>query len=136
MQRRTESLNERALESDEHHLPAVIMAHERIVGERFWPKVRRLAGHIPFMDDLVAAYYCAMDSRTPARVRGVLLAALVYFILPTDAIPDFIAGLGFTDDATVIATALGIVSGHIKKRHKDKARAFLRKPPEHYDDED
>ena len=136
MSRQTQSLNDQTLDSEQHQLPAVIMANERIVGERFWPKVRRLAGHIPFMDDLVAAYFCAMDSRTPTRVRGVLLAALAYFILPTDAIPDFIVGLGFTDDATVIATALGIVSGHIKKRHKDKARAFLRQPPKNFDDED
>ena len=32
------------------------------------------------MDDVVAAYYCAMDPQTPTKVRGVLMAALAYFV--------------------------------------------------------
>ena len=107
------------------NLPSVIHANERIVAQKFWPKLRRVVRVIPFADDLVAAYYCATDDATPTRVRAVLIGALAYFVLPTDVIPDFIAGLGFTDDATVIATALGIVSGHIKPRHHAKARAAL-----------
>ncbi len=112
-----------------HPLPSVIHANDRIVRGGLLTKVRRVAGFIPFAEDLVAAYYCAIDSLTPIRVRGVLLAALAYFVLPIDMIPDFIAGLGFTDDATVIAAAIGIVSGHIKNRHRDQSRGFLFKVP-------
>lgn len=91
----------------------------------FWPKFRKFIGRVPFSDDLLAAYYCAFDDKTPRKVRGVLLAALAYFILPIDFVPDFIIGLGFSDDATVLMTAFGLVSQYVKPRHKDKAREAL-----------
>ena len=68
---------------------------------------------MPFSEDLVAAYYCAIDPATPARVRGILLAALAYFVLPFDAVPDILAGIGFADDMTVLAAAIAAVSAHI-----------------------
>src|SRR5262245_59834264 len=68
---------------------------ERKVRRDFWAKLKRVAGMIPFAEDLVAAYYCALDPSTPLRVRGMLLAAIAYFILPADLIPDIIAGLGY-----------------------------------------
>lgn len=95
----------------------------------FWPKLGRAVGRIPFVDDLLAAYFCAVDPATPMRVRGVLMAALAYFVLPTDLIPDLITGLGFTDDATVLATTIGIVSSYIKPSHKSAARHALDLPP-------
>lgn len=91
----------------------------------FWPKLRKFMGRVPFSDDLLAAYFCAFDPKTPRKVRGVLLAALAYFILPLDFVPDFIIGLGFTDDATVLMTGFGLVSQYVKPRHKAKAREAL-----------
>lgn len=116
------------LEAEEVFLPAVIRRNETYVRARFWWKIRRLVGRIPFAEEVVASYYCAMDPATPARAKAILLAALAYFILPTDLIPDFITGLGFTDDATVMAMAIGLVGTHIKDRHKAKARSALFKP--------
>lgn len=95
----------------------------------FWPKLKRVARHIPFVEDLLAAYFCAMDSSTPARVKGILLAAIAYFILPLDVIPDFILGLGFSDDATVLMTAIMTVRAHISEAHRKKAREALRDLP-------
>ena len=117
------------IDSEDIFLPAVMEANEELVSTRFWRKARQVAGQVPFMDDLVAAYYCALDPKTPKRVRGTLLAALAYFVVPTDMIPDVILGLGFTDDATVLATVMAVVSGHIKSEHTNKARIFLRKLP-------
>ena len=91
----------------------------------FWPKFRRFIGKVPFSDDLLAAYFCAFDEKTPRKVRGVLLAALAYFILPIDFVPDFILGLGFTDDATVLMTAFGLVSQYVKPHHHAKAKKAL-----------
>ena len=91
----------------------------------FWPKFRRFVGKLPFSDDLLAAYFCAFDTKTPRKVRGVLLAGLAYFILPIDFVPDFIIGLGFSDDATVLMTAFGLVSQYVKPHHKEKAREAL-----------
>jgi uncharacterized membrane protein YkvA (DUF1232 family) len=95
------------------------------VAEGFWPKLRRLAAHIPFAEDLVAAYYAALDPATPFRVRAVLLGAVAYFVVPVDLIPDVVVGLGYTDDAAVLATALKTLAGHIRPAHRDRARAAL-----------
>ena len=96
------------------------------VEQGFWDKVRRTLGRVPFVEEAVAAYYCALDPKTPVQVKAVLLAALAYFVVPADMIPDFIAGVGFTDDATVLAAALAIVAPAITERHRDKARKALR----------
>ena len=121
-------MSEREWLAEEMHLPVVMARNETFVRERFWVKLRRFIGKVPFSEDLVACYYCAMDLKTPVRVRAVLLAALAYFVLPTDLIPDFIAGFGFSDDATVLATAIGIVGSHIKEHHRARARTTLLKP--------
>ena len=98
---------------------------EQRVRGGFWRSARRAAGQIPFMDELVAAYYCALDRRTPTKVRGILLAALAYFVMPADTIPDFIVGLGFTDDIAVLTAAIAAVRPHIRERHRKAARAAL-----------
>ena len=72
---------------------------------RFWRKLRGAALSIPFVEDLLTAYYCAFDRETPLSVKTTLIGALVYFVLPTDAIPDFLPLIGFTDDAAILAGA-------------------------------
>lgn len=93
--------------------------------EVFWRKLVGHLGRLPFAPDLLAAYYCALDPETPTRVRAVLFGAVAYFILPLDAVPDAILGLGFTDDAAVIASVIGVLGRHIKRRHYERARAKL-----------
>jgi uncharacterized membrane protein YkvA (DUF1232 family) len=103
---------------------------ERKVRRGFWAKLKRFAGKVPFVEDLVAAYYCALDPATPMRVRGMLLAALAYFILPIDLIPDMIAGLGFADDAALLTAVVGLVASHITPTHRAvAARALDRELP-------
>ena len=100
---------------------------ERRVRRDFWAKLKRFAGMVPFVEDLVAAYYCALDPATPMRVRGMLLAALAYFILPVDIIPDMIAGLGFADDAALLTAVVGLVASHITPTHRVAAARALDK---------
>lgn len=91
----------------------------------FWKTFRRAARHIPFAEDVAAAYFCAFDPQTPFRVRAMLLAALAYFVMPIDAIPDFIVGIGFADDATVLMTAISMLRSHLKPVHHEAARRAL-----------
>jgi len=100
-------------------------ADEARVRAGFWRKIASVASRVPFADDATAAYYCALDSRTPTRVRALLFGALAYFLLPTDALPDVFAGIGFTDDAAVLATALNLLASHITPTHREAARAAL-----------
>lgn len=98
---------------------------EEDVRAKFWHTAKRAARRVPFMDEVVAAYYCALDNRTPLRAKGTLLAALAYFVLPADTIPDFILGLGFTDDIAVLTAAIAAVKAHITTAHRVAARKAL-----------
>lgn len=98
---------------------------ERKVRGGFWHTAKRAARHLPFMEDVTAGYYAALDRNMPLKARGTLLAALAYFVLPVDMVPDFVVGLGFTDDAAVLAAALAAIRGHIKPEHHDAARKAL-----------
>jgi uncharacterized membrane protein YkvA (DUF1232 family) len=91
----------------------------------FWRKIRGVAVQIPFAEDLLAAYYCAFDYDTPLPVKATLVGAIAYFVLPTDAIPDVMPVLGFTDDAAVLAAAINLVSAYILPVHRDAARNAL-----------
>lgn len=92
---------------------------------RFWKKLARVVARISFAEDIVAAFYCALDRDTPTYVRATLLGAILYFLLPADAVPDFLAVLGFTDDATVLAAALAAVGRHLSETHREAARRRL-----------
>jgi uncharacterized membrane protein YkvA (DUF1232 family) len=94
-------------------------------GSEFLARLKRVAKRIPFAEDLLAAWICARDPATPRRVRLTLLAALGYFVLPVDALPDIMPILGFTDDAAVIAAALAAVAGSITSEHREKARQAM-----------
>lgn len=94
-------------------------------GSEFIGRLKRVAKRIPFAEDLLAAFVCARDPATPRRVKLTLLAALGYFVLPLDALPDVMPLLGFTDDAAVIAAALAAVAGSITPQHREKAKEML-----------
>ena len=105
-------------------------AREKKVRNQFWPKIRAFASNIPFSEDLAAAYFCTTDKKTPLKVRGTLLAALAYFILPADMVPDFFAVVGFSDDLAVFTAAMTLVQAHVTDEHRDKALAALQAEPE------
>jgi uncharacterized membrane protein YkvA (DUF1232 family) len=94
-------------------------------GAEFFARLKRVAKRIPFSEDLLAAWICARDPSTPRRVRMTLLAALGYFVLPLDALPDIMPLLGFTDDAAVIAAAVAAVAGSITPEHREKAKKAM-----------
>ena len=116
---------EAALDPSRALVPAVVRLNEEKVRRGFWPKLARTAARIPFARELVSVWYCARDPETPAPAKGMMLAALAYFVMPVDAIPDVIAGVGFTDDAAVIATVVALLRANLKDRHRIRARETL-----------
>jgi uncharacterized membrane protein YkvA (DUF1232 family) len=100
-------------------------SQETYVRNGFWPKLAEAAAQLPFAEELLAAWYCATDAATPLRVKVTLFAALAYFILPFDAIPDVIVGLGFTDDMAVVMAAVALVRNNITADHRNRARESL-----------
>lgn len=99
---------------------------ESRVRARFWPTVRKALSVIPFMDEVVAAYYAMLDPATPTRAKLTLVAALFYFVAPIDVVPDFILGVGFLDDASVLAAAFAAVRSSITDEHRARAREALK----------
>jgi uncharacterized membrane protein YkvA (DUF1232 family) len=88
---------------------------------------RATARKIPFVDDLVSVYYCALDPATPRHVKYILFGALAYFIMPFDLVTDFMPLLGFGDDAAVLYAAIRAVTPHIKPEHRVRAKEALDK---------
>jgi len=99
---------------------------EKGVRRDFWAKLKRVGRHIPFAEDLLAAYYCTLDPATPTRVKLILLGAIAYFVMPMDAIPDILPLIGFADDAAVLAAAIAQVAASITDAHREQAKATLR----------
>ena len=103
---------------------------ERTVRRGFWPKATRVAGKLPFSENLLAAYYCAFDRATPFEIKVALVGALAYFVLPVDAVPDLIPMLGYADDAALLAGVIKLVSGSILPEHREAARRALARQKE------
>jgi len=95
--------------------------------ESFWKKVKKhaLRAGREVIEDALVLYYALQDEDTPKWAKTVIIGALAYFILPTDAIPDAIPVAGFIDDLGALAAALTTVGVHLKDEHFAKARNFL-----------
>jgi len=109
-------------------VPSIQRVNEVRVQKGFWPKIRRTASRIPFAKQVVSVYYSARDPETPMAAKGIMMGALAYFVLPIDAIPDIFAGIGFTDDAAVIAALIATLGANIKSRHRKPARGARARP--------
>ena len=70
--------------------------------------------------------YVAVSAETPAWARECAHAALGYFIVPLDAIPDA-APAGFCDDLAVLATALRAVAAYVTPAIRARAARNARK---------
>ncbi len=100
---------------------------EAIVARGLKDKIRATLGRVPFVEDAVASWYCAVDAKTPLYVKAVLMGAVAYFVTPADVIPDFVAGFGFTDDAAVLVAAIKAIGANLKSEHRERAREALGK---------
>lgn len=58
----------------------------------------------------------------PTKTILAIIAAIVYFVSPVDFIPDFIAGLGFADDAAIIGFTIKQIAEELEKFKLWKAK--------------
>lgn len=63
---------------------------------------------------LVGAWVGGTYTALPWETIVWIIAAIIYFVNPFDVIPDFIPGLGYLDDAAVIAFVANSVRGDIE----------------------
>ena len=48
-------------------------ADETELRQKFWRKLKREVAGVPFLEDVLTAYYCAFDRNTPIHVKAVSL---------------------------------------------------------------
>lgn len=78
----------------------------RLICQEFNTKVAQVHGVGPFIEQLKEIYNRYCDKDTSRNDRSVLGSALLYFILSTDIIPDYIFPIGYVDDAIAIHLVL------------------------------
>ena len=91
----------------------------------FLSKARRHLGQIPMAREAVAMYFCLLDPTTPRWVKAIVAAALAYFVLPLDAVPDFLPLIGLSDDLSLLTAAYASVSGFVTDEHRTKAAGWI-----------
>ena len=93
------------------------------------PRVRREVGRffgkIKLFIEMVKEYFRGNYREIPVKTIILITAALIYFVSPVDAIPDFLIGIGFVDDGAVIAYVFSALNEDIEsfktwKEEKDR----------------
>ncbi|MBA5761352.1 DUF1232 domain-containing protein [Vibrio sp. 404] len=107
------------------NLEAELTQLEAAPDERtFWRKMTQSAKKVG--EDIavmgIKSWLAVVDSNTSVRHKAVLGGALAYFVLPTDMVPDVMAGVGFTDDMAALTLAANSVGSAITEQHEQKAR--------------
>lgn len=82
-----------------------------IIEDKLWVKLEKVGNKISFAKDLLALYRYLLDSSVGWQRKTVVVAALIYFIVPIDAIPDLAPLFGYMDDLGVIMATLKFL-GH------------------------
>nr|HRO68364.1 DUF1232 domain-containing protein [Pseudobdellovibrionaceae bacterium] len=68
--------------------------------------MRKTVPRLPFALDVVKLFLLVRDRKARWRDLAPAVIALIYFVSPADAVPDALPGIGFMDDATLIATVV------------------------------
>jgi len=88
-----------------------------------WQKVSSIAsktgGKLIYI--VLLLYYALQSSTISAKDKTIIIGALGYFILPVDLVPDFIAGLGYTDDLATLIYVAKTIYVNITPEVKQKA---------------
>jgi uncharacterized membrane protein YkvA (DUF1232 family) len=89
-----------------------------------WVNLQRIARQagLSVVEKALQLYYASQRPETPLWAKMVIYSALAYFILPTDAIPDFAPFVGYSDDLSALLSALATVALSITPEVKTAAR--------------
>ncbi|MBE0570772.1 MAG: DUF1232 domain-containing protein [Ignavibacteriaceae bacterium] len=79
---------------------------EKYVDENLWNKLEKSGKKVSFAKDILALYRYMKDPFVKWYRKIIVVAALVYFIVPIDTIPDLTPLFGYLDDLGVITALL------------------------------
>lgn len=103
---------EKQLESPEKLSDFVDEASKKADQKKEGP-LKKVWDSLSAMFRLVKAYTNGKYREVPWQSLVMIVGVLVYFVMPTDLLPDFIVGLGYIDDVTVIGWTLKTVADDI-----------------------
>lgn len=92
---------------------------------KFFAFVKRYGHNLIFIRKALTLFFCMRDKETPNYVKAVIVGALGYMIVPNDAMPDVIAGIGWLDDLAVLTVAFKIAGDFVKPSHQEAAKKFF-----------
>ena len=92
-----------------------------------WEKIRKNIAKIgvKVIYQALLLFYVAQSPNCPAKVKAGIIGALGYLISPLDLVPDIMMGIGYTDDAAMIAAALAIAQVYITDDILAQARSKI-----------
>lgn len=95
---------------------------------KFRKKLASLSGKLGsnMLYYLLVLYEMMLDKSIPVKTRMLFVAALGYFILPTDLISDFLPALGYTDDLAFLTYAVSSATDYMTPEVKEKAKAKVK----------
>ncbi len=93
-----------------------------------WQKISTAASRLgrETVEKILWLYYASRRPQTPKWAKTLIYSTLAYFILPVDAIPDFIPISGYTDDVTAIAAALATLAAYVDDDVKRRTTTKLK----------
>jgi len=95
----------------------------------FWDKLKRyskVAG-MKVVYPALLLHYLLKSNDVPLKAKLIISAALGYFILPVDFIPDFAPIIGFTDDLGVLLLIIKQMAAYITPEIRENTRKHLNK---------
>jgi uncharacterized membrane protein YkvA (DUF1232 family) len=78
-------------------------------------KLKRFGADVRLMFALVRDYWQGRYRAVPWKSIAAIAGALLYVMNPLDLIPDLIMGIGFLDDAGVVALCLKLVEADLHR---------------------
>lgn len=82
------------------------------------PKLRHWAEQGKLILELVKDYWAGRYREVPYWVISTAALALLYVLNPADIIPDVLLGVGYLDDAAILAFCLKLIERELQK-YKD-----------------
>ncbi len=78
-------------------------------------KLARFSTDIKLMFSMIRDYWNGSYRNVPWKTIAAVAGALLYVMNPLDVIPDLIIGIGFLDDAGVVALCLKLVESDLHR---------------------
>lgn len=91
-------------------LPALLFAVARK-----GPKLGKMRDDLRLMQSLCLAWWRGEYRAISTRALVTIVAGLLYFVSPIDAIPDWILGVGFLDDIAVLGWVMKTVADELAR---------------------